>query len=103
MEGEYMIAWILIGLLVAGGLLYGLSCWCRQAREVLDQRRDMVENATAQYYACRQRMEDGEPDAEAVCQRSMRIYQQAVEHYEEALDDPRYRLPAIWMGYRNMR
>ena len=98
-----MIPWILTGLLAAGVLLLGLSYWCRQARVVLDQRRDMVENATVQYYACRQRMEDGEPDADAVCQRSMHIYQQAVEHYKEALDDPRYRLPAIWMGYRNMR
>ena len=97
------VKWIAVGLIVLGGLLYSLFCWCRQAREVLDQRRRTVESATEQYYACRQRMEDGDPDAAEICQRSMHIYQQAVEHYEDALDDPRYRLPALWMGYRNMR
>lgn len=97
------IKWITVGLIVLGGLLYGLRSWCRQARVVLDQRRGMVETATEQYYTCRQRMEDGDADAAEICQRSMHIYQQAVEHYEATLDDPRYRLPAIWMGYRNMR
>ena len=95
-----------ISCVIAGlSLSLCLVLWFREVRKVMSEKRSTVESAAGQYYACCQRMTDDDSDAEvnAVCERSLRIYRQALDLYEEALAKPLYHLPARLMGFRNMR
>ena len=95
------ISWVIAGV----SMILCLVLWFREVRKVMTERRSTLESAAGQYYACCQKIteEDNDADVNAVCERSLRIYNQALDLYEVALSRPLYRIPALLMGFRSRR
>lgn len=96
----------LILLLAIGAIVYTfLRRWFEQVRQDMEMRKDEVEMAAREYYECSRRVIEGDadPEAAALCDRTLKAYHQAVRHYEKELDRPFYRLPAHLMGFEDLR
>lgn len=95
-----MTSWLILLLaLVSTGIC--LFLWFRDVRRVMTERKSTVESAAGHLTACREkaRKARGDPEAEAILDRSKKIYQQAVDIYNRTLQKPCNYLPAHLMGF----
>lgn len=78
-----------------------LTFWFRDARRIMRKHLSMLECAAGQLSVCRKKAASGDQTQNAeVLQRSERIYQQALDIYNQALHKPWIGVPAYLMGYR---
>lgn len=98
-----MLPWIAWCLAVISTAIC-LRIWFRDVRRIMRDRLSTVESATEQLAACRRKAAEADAGtmAAVVLARSERIYQQAVELYDQTLRKPRNAIPAHLMGYRPM-
>ena len=77
------------------------ALWFWEVRRILEGRKSTVDSAWAQLAACRRKNAEMQCDPEfmQVLRRSESIYQQAVEHYNDALHRPWISLPGKLMGF----
>ncbi len=75
--------------------------WFRDVRRIMRSRKSMVDSAAGQLSSCREKAVSarGDPETEAVLERSETIYRQAVELYDRTLKKPWVILPALLMGF----
>ena len=93
-----MAQWFIFGIAVAGTILISWFC---DVHRIMRERKNAVEVAGVQLAACSEnalRLR-GDPETEAVLERSKRIYRQAVVIYDRTIQKPRNYLPALLMGY----
>ena len=74
----------------------------------LQAKIDTVNSAKSQLTACRKnhmltRDSSEEQDAKFILSRSLDIYNQSVILYNQTLLKPRNRIPAVLMGFRQMK
>jgi len=95
---EHWIAWM-IAIVSTAVCLY---LWFRDVRRIMRGRKSTVESAAGQLASCREKAAKtkGDPESEAVLERSERIYRQAVDIYDQTLRKPSIFLPALLMGFR---
>lgn len=99
-----MRPWIwgaIVGISVAGCLW----AWFRDVRRVMRSLESTVESAAKQLLICRKKAQDARNDLEStvVLVRSEKIYQQAVQNYNEKWKKPWVCVPAVLMGFRAIR
>ena len=78
-----------------------LILWFRDVRQIMLLRKSTVESAAGQLNTYRKKAYHarGDPDAQAVLERSEKIYRQSVELYEQTRKKPWVFLPALLMGF----
>ena len=86
------------------GIALCFYLWFRDVRRVMSERKSMVESAAIQVTVYREKALKirGEPETAAVLERSERIYRQAVDRYNQALQKPGNYLPAHLMGFHSI-
>lgn len=95
------IAWM-IALISTAAFV---SLWFRDVRRIMRERASTVESAAGHLmeYQEKARKARGDPEAEAVLERSKTICQQAVNLYNRELQKPWNRLPAQLMGFHRIQ
>jgi len=96
-----MVSW-LIPLIAAISTTLCLFLWFREVRRIMQERKSIVESADRQLAICRERALKvrGDPETEAVLERSERIYRQSVDLYNRTLRQPFIYVPAVLMRYK---
>ena len=95
-----MANWLICLIAVASTMLC-LFLWFRDVRRIMRERKSMVDSAAGQLAISKQKAAaQNDPESTAVLTSSRRIYQQAVDIYNETLCRTWVRLPARLMGYR---
>jgi len=96
-----MTSW-LIPLVAVISTTLCLFLWFREVRRIMRERKSTVDSAGRQLAVCRERAQKarGDPAAEAVLERSEKIYRQSVYLYNQTLRKPLIYGPAILMRYR---
>jgi len=99
-----MAPW-LISLIAVVSIGLCIFLWFRDVRRVMRERASTVESAAGYLaeYQERARKARGDPEAEAVLERSKTICQQAVDLYNRELQKLWNRLPARLMGYHRIQ
>ena len=79
-----------------------LALWFQSARRIMQEQKSIVDSSAAQLSAARQRAAGWKKSAEAdaILERSIRIYKQAVAHYNRTLRKPSVYLPATIMHFK---
>ena len=79
-----------------------LFLWFRDVNRVMESVKSTLESAAGQLACCREKASRarGDPGAAAVLERSEKIYRQALDLYNQAMNKPWNYLPARIMGYR---
>lgn len=92
------LAWAIAAVSTAACLLL----WFREVRRLMLNRESTVESAAGQLAVCRRQAADARDDAgaQAVLERSEKIYRQAVDLYNHTLRKPLIRFPAFLMGFK---
>lgn len=96
-----MVSWLILLIAVISTTLC-LFLWFREVRRIMQERKSTVESAGRQLAVCRERVRKarGDPEAEAVLERSEKIYRQSVDLYNRTLRRPLTYIPAVLMRYR---
>jgi len=98
-----MSAWL--GWPIAGtSIAICLFLWFRDVRRIMMSHKSTVESAASQLAACREKAikARGDPDTAAVLERSEKIYQQALDIYNQTLKKAWVYPPAILMGFHTL-
>ena len=95
-----MVSWLILLIAITSTAL-SLFLWFRDVRRIMQERKSIVESAGGQLAVCRENAlkAQGDPEAAAILARSERIYQQAVELYNQTIHKAWVVLPAALMGY----
>lgn len=98
-----MASW-LIPLIAVISTTLCLFLWFREVRRIMRERNSTVESAGGQLAVCRERAlkARGDPETEAVLERSEKIYRQSVDLYNRTLRQPWVYIPAVLMRYRTI-
>ena len=89
-------------LIVIVCVILVLSLWFRDVRRIMLEQKSIVDSSATQL-ASAQRKAEGwlrSPETEEVLDRSIRIYRQAVDHYNKTLRKPFVYLPATLMHFK---
>lgn len=94
------LAWLIAIASITACLLF----WFRDVRRIMRERKSTVKSAAGQLAVCREKAAKarGDPETAAILERSEKIYQQAVDHYNRTLQKPWNYLPARLMGFHQI-
>jgi len=91
------IAWLITGLCI----IICLLLWFQNVYRIMQNRQCTVESAAIQADVCRKHAADkNDPETLEILLRSEKIYQQAVQLYEQSRKNPWNCIPAFLMGFR---
>lgn len=95
-----MTSW-LISLIAIVSTAICVFLWLRDVKRIMSERKSTMESAGRQLAVCREKAlrARGDPEAEAVLERSEKIYRQAESIYNQTLKRPWIYLPARLMGF----
>lgn len=98
----------ILTLIVIASLAAVFAMWCYVVKKELRHKMDMVKSAESQWNAYRETLLQVEGTAEVevaeeVAKRCWDIYVQAVDLYNETLNRPINRIPALILQYRPIK
>lgn len=98
-----MAPW-LISLIAVVSIALCLFLWFRDVRRVMRERESTVVSAAGHFamYQEKARKARGDPETDAILERSRNIYRQAVNQYNRTLRTAWVCLPARLMGYHRV-
>ena len=98
-----MASWMIALVAVVSTAAF-LFLWFRDVRRIMRERKSTVDSAKAQLNVFREKAHKArdDPDAAAVLERSESIYRQAVDIYNQTLQNAWNYLPARLMGFHRV-
>lgn len=91
-----------ISLLAAFSTTALIALWFYVARRELRVKQSMLESAQIQFAASREQaaLAGDDPDTQGILERSLDIYRQSAERYNQTLRKPWNFIPGILLGFR---